>query len=74
MCRHCENLVEDKELVHQFMELTARRLAEKHPDQDITADDVDIDVRVTVTEWKPNPWAGTKAQQRVYRLLAEMDK
>jgi hypothetical protein len=72
LCKHCENLVEDKETVHSFMELTARRLAEKHPG--VTADDIDIEIHVNVTEWKHNPLSLSKSGLRIRRALEEMNK
>lgn len=72
MCKHCENLNEDRDVVHTFMQVAAKRLQDRHPG--ITPDDIDIELKVTVREWQPNPLAGSEAQRRVYRLLAEFAK
>ena len=46
MCRHCDRLIEDKQTVHDFMAVAAKRLSEKHK-RVLTADDLDITVSFT---------------------------
>jgi len=81
MCKHCERLVEDiehKQLVHDFMVVAAsgvnRKLREdKIPIiRDVTADDLELDIRVIAPTMNPNGIAYHPAVLRlVYRDLLE---
>lgn len=46
MCKHCEKLVEDKQIVHDFMEVAAIRLSEKHR-YPIDPDELDVVINVS---------------------------
>ena len=70
MCRHCERIKEhpeDRDIVHAFMERTARRFTERarekaaaDPSQqdvelssiNIKADDLDVSVTANFTQWR----------------------
>ena len=63
MCRHCEKIVEDvqhKETVHRFMEAAAaginRRIREQGHETrfPITADDIEVELKVTTAIRKVN--------------------
>jgi len=65
MCKHCEKLQEpDKDLVHRFMARTATLITRKFTQNGnflpVTADDLQIDVKVSAT------------YRGVYNLLSEM--
>lgn len=81
MCKHCENLVEDKELVHRFFEVAAIRLNEMLPKRigkplhrPVTADDIQpVTIKVNAVFWNENPFNHTPAAEHVHRMLLEMD-
>jgi hypothetical protein len=55
MCTHCDNLEEDKEIVHAFMKLAAQRLSEKHG-VSVSPNDVEVEISLTIGPRLPN-WA-----------------
>jgi hypothetical protein len=73
MCRHCERLVEDvkhKQLVHDFMALSAKKTNERllRPGETpITADDLNIHFEVTV--YKPGMQPNTNALRLIHEFL-----
>jgi hypothetical protein len=77
MCKHCENLVEDKDVVHRFFEVGAARLNEMLPKRigmplhrPVTADDIEAPtLTVHATFWRENPLQTIHG----YQLLDEMD-
>lgn len=77
MCRHCEHLTEDKDVIHRFFEVGAARLNELVPKRTgmalhrpITADDIEAPIlTVTATFWRENPLNTIEG----YRILDEMD-
>lgn len=85
MCRHCKNLTEDKEIVHKFMELGAKRISEKLH-RTITADDIEVEMKIRPAEFIPGgigdvmiPTYDGKggmesARTRVMRMLDEMHR
>lgn len=73
MCRHCVNLVEDKDIVHEFMAVGARRLSEMHGVR-IRADDIEVTMTISDPRCRfPSDNYGN-ARKRVYRLLAALGK
>lgn len=66
MCRHCEHLIEDKEIVHQFMVVAAKRLSEK-VNRPIAPDDVSL--HLEIVEWRPPPDYLVDASKRMTRLV-----
>lgn len=80
MCRHCENLQEDRDFVHRFMELTAARLNEAaakdghNLSSPITPDDVDIQYKVRVVSWERNPLYSAELSSRLLRALDDSSK
>lgn len=68
MCKHCEKLSEDKEVVHRFAESAAKRINEKWQREDgsnpypVMADDLSIKIEVT------------KKRGNAYTILGEMDQ
>lgn len=71
MCRHCEHLIEDKEIVHNFMALTARRLSEKRGHY-IDPDRITIKIELEILE--PGPRFTMFQKARVIKMLDEMHK
>lgn len=77
MCRHCEHLVEDKDVVHRFFEVGASRLNEILPKRigmplhrPVTPDDIEPPKMVVhATFWRENPLNTIEG----YRILDEMD-
>lgn len=68
MCRHCDELTEDRQVVHDFAEQAARRINEKWKQEGIgflpiTPDDLAIRIEVT-----------KKMPMRGYSLLKELTK
>lgn len=68
MCRHCEKLTEDKQIVHDFMAVGAKRLSEIHG-REISPDDLDVAITLTVAVTNDNPYG-----LRGYQLLDEITK
>ena len=69
MCKHCENLVEDKEIVHAFMERVAKNLSEMH-NQKISADDLEIDIHVNIQP-QGQPLGFSKAGLRMLGAISK---
>lgn len=77
MCKHCKNLIEDKDVVHRFSEVGAARLNEMLPKRigvplhrPVTADDIEPPtLTVHATFWRENPLNTIEG----YRILDEMD-
>jgi len=81
MCRHCERMVEDieyKQLLHDFMAIAAkgvnRKLREDNVPimRDVTADDLEVEIKVSAPTVRPNGIAYHPAVLGlVYRGLTE---
>jgi hypothetical protein len=68
MCRHCDNLTEDKQIVHDFMAVAAKRLSEIH-DKPISPDDLDVNVTLTIRQY-----GIADPKCRVRKLLNDLSK
>src|SRR5262245_53706986 len=68
MCKHCEWLTEDKQAVHDFRVVGAKRLSEIHG-REISPDDLEVVVTLTITETR-----GGYGLPQVYKLLDELSK
>jgi len=81
MCRHCERLVEDiehKQLMHDFMAAAAKGVNRKLREdgvpitRDVTADDLELDIKVIAPTIRPNGIAYHPSVLRLmYRELTE---
>lgn len=71
MCRHCQNLVEDRYIVHKFMDIAARRLSEKlgepvHPNE------LEVEIHLLTVTGPAPPIDSAERAARVLKMLDEM--
>ena len=69
MCKHCKNLIEDKEIIHAFMQRTAERLSQWHG-RYIDPDWISIEIKLELPSDSINDFPSSK----VYKLLGDVTK